>query len=299
MNYENTLTELIEYLLRVPLQDFKGGTVTSSSTATTTLVDSKRDEPDDYFQNTTPVSRVHITSTTDGLAPIGEDRKVTDFVSGATGTGTLTIAPAFSAVMTVGDKYLVLSKYGWDEIKATINLAISAVAGRTLAHKVDETLYLQNDTYEYAIPAGFTHIYRLSQSDSNWDYPYPIPPDQYKILKTPSPRIHFYRFPTEVQHSGIYWAELWANSDLVDGRGLRIEGYGRHPKLENEQDVCYINPDYVVYQAAAYLHAARIKPDNLDYENHKTQFEICQGLANQYKADIRTQLMPDTKKVTE
>ena len=294
--HENTLSELIVRLLRVPLQSYKGGTCTTA-TSTTSFKDAARKEPDDYFQSTTPVSWIHIISTTDGAAPVNESAQISDF---ANTDGAITYAPATTAV-AVGDKYVILSEYNMDEIKEAINTAIDiATSNSILTEKIDENLLIQDDTYEYNIPTGFTHIYRISQANGSGEYPDPIPPSHYKIIRGGAiPRIHFYRFPVEAQHSGIWYNDLWVSTDLDDGKALRIEGFARQPKLEMMGDVCRIDPNFVVWQAAALLHGARIIQTASDFDNNRVRAEYCEGKAREFLADAKknSQMPPNIKRV--
>lgn len=294
--FENSLAELVERLLRIPLQDFKGGTCTTAI-STTSFKDSSRKEADDYFQNTTPISWVHITSTTDGAAPVGEEAQISDF---ANTDGTITYSPATTAV-AAGDKYIILAEYRWDELREAINAAIDYATSRgLLIEKSDESLTAQDDTYEYTIPAGFTHIYRIAQMDGSGDYPDVIAPDNYKIIRgTVLPRIHFYRFPVDQLFYGHYAGETWVSSDLSDGKTLRIEGFGRQPKLEDEWDVCYLDPNVIIYQAAALLHGARITQTASDYDAHRVKAEECSNKAREFIAIAKASLQfpPNTKRV--
>ena len=293
MLYENTLTELIIRMLKVPLQDYKGGTADSAgAVGKTTLVDSARDEPDSYFNNTTPQSRIRITSTTDGAAPVGEERKITGFANSG---GTLTFA-ALTAATAAGDKYVILSEYSWAELAEAINMVIDSLAEKALLYKIDETIELQDDTYEYVIPAGFVTIHRLAQEDDNGDYLDPIPPQHYRIIAGEMPRIHFYRYPVEMQFADHYYGTLWVESDLVDGRHLRIEGYGRQERLETDNSVCYLNPNYIVYKAAAYVLGARVT--SADHDAYKVRRDEANAEAEALlKGLLITQALPDSKKV--
>lgn len=292
--FENNLSDLVVRLLCVPLQAYQGGSCTTA-VSTLSFKDVNQIQEDDYFQNTTPVSRVRIISTTDGATPIGKESLISDFVNS---DGAFVFAPAITTV-EVGDGYIVLSEYRWDELVEAINTAIDiATANRVLIEKIDETIAVQTDTYEYNIPTGFTHIYRISQENDDGDYPDPIPPSHYKILRGKTiPQIHFYRFPVAQMHSDHWFGGLWADADINDGRHLRIEGFARQSKLLSEQDVCYIDPNFIVYQAASLLHGARIVQPASDYDNNRIKAEYCEAKAREFLSDARIQLPPDCKKV--
>jgi len=81
----------------VVYKDTVEATGKADSGSTITLVDSARTEADDYWNGWT----LQITETTDGLAPQGESKTVTDFVAS---TDTITTA-AFSVAIEAGDIY--------------------------------------------------------------------------------------------------------------------------------------------------------------------------------------------------
>lgn len=291
--YETTRAELIERILKIPLQDWKGGVVDSGTTAT--VVDDERDEVDDYFQNTTPISWVRIVSTTDGAAPKGEQRKITDFTQ-STGTITVSDDKLFSITPGAGDTYAILSEYTWDELAEAINAVIDSLTENALIYKIDETTELQSDTYEYAIPDGFVTIHRLSQENDDGDYPDPIPPDQYRIIRGETPRIHFYRMPIDMQFSGHYYGELWVESELSDGKHLRIEGYGKQSRLTTDDSICYLNPNYIVWKAATYVLGARITEN--DYDAFRVRRDNANAEAEVFLKNLSlTKFPPDTKRV--
>lgn len=292
--YEETLDSLIEQVCRVMLRDWKSGTATGGST--TTFIDTSRLEKDDYYNSLSPAARVHIRTTTDSAAPMGEEREISDWVQ-STHTGT--VDPAFSAAIGAGDTYAILQQYGWDEIREAINTAIKRVQKIALIEKIDEETLTVDDVNEYPIPDGFVYIYRITQSTNDGDfYVSPVPPDQYKIIRGAStPRIHFYNFPEDAKHSDHYYSNLWINTDFAASRKLRIEGYGKQEKLVNDTDLCYINPNYVCAQAAAFLHSSRIEKPSDEYDWHRVQAEIWQEQADREFTTLQTPLPPDTKRV--
>jgi hypothetical protein len=290
--YENSLADLIIMTLDLPLQDYWGGTATGGTTST--IIDTSRYERDNYFTNLNPKPRIRIVSTTDGAAPKGEEREITYWVQN---TGTFTASPVFTAAPASGDKYVVLSKYRWDDIKIAINMAIDSVSKKALIDKVDETITFQSDTYEYVLPDGFTHIYRISQEDSDGHYPYHVPPDQYRLLRSSTPRLKLSVFPDDGKVAGVYHGNLWVDNNLSDGKHVRIEGFARQPRLVEDDDICYLNPNYIVYKAAEYIHSSKVVNPTSDYDAHRTQAETCRDMANTFLLDTITRFPPDTKQV--
>ncbi len=298
--FSNTTASLIERVAR-KLSDWKEGT--NTGTANSTFVDTTRDEPNDYFENTVPPSKVHIISTTDGLAPQGETRTISDWVL-STGTGTL--ASNWTAVLTSGDTYCIQSLYTWEEILQAINEAIDSVKAKVVIAKIDHTIQLATSTYEYDVPAGFTHIYRISMEDSVGNYPEAIPPDNYKLIRgTPTPRIHFIRYPNEQLYSAHYIGGLWADSsdsttttgNMTDGRLLRVEGFGYQDALVKATDMCYLNPAYIVNQATALVLGQHITRSDTDPDAYQTRVQYYQGLANAELPSSMVRFPPNTKRI--
>ena len=296
--YETTLAQLIERIGRLSVKEWKEGTFSANATATTSMTDTKRREANDYFQNTSPVSRLYVISTLTGVAPMGEEREFTDWTQTG-GIGVL--APAFTASLPAGGTYCILAEYSWAEIREAINMALDEVARIALVDKVDSSsITLQAGVYEYPVPSGFTRIYRIIMADANENfYNSPIPHDQYRIVRgLDVPAIRFERMPAELQLEGHMYSELWASASLTAGRKLQVEGFQRQPELVNPFDVCYVNPAYVVAQAAAYLHMTRIRRPENEPDAHREQYDAWQRKADRAKGDIAYAFPPNTKLVS-
>ena len=299
--HSNTLDALHERIGRLILRDWKtgttGGVLTGGSTST--FVDTSLVEVADYFQETVPVSKIKIRTTTDGADPVGEIRTITDWTAAGTGT----IDPVWTTT-AAGDTYAIYKEYEWDEVTAAINTAIDMAAKVALVDKIDHSVALVSGTYEYAIPSGFIYIYRISMANGDGEYPDPIPPDQWSIVRAMgTPRIHLHRFPAEQQFQGHYYTGLWADGGIEAGRTLRIEGYEKQEKLVNDYDICKIDPTFVTYQASALLHAARIRKPENEPDDHRTQYGVCKSLADEasgggpYYTRLQTQLPADCRRV--
>jgi len=280
-------------MLKVTLHAWVGGTSTTTGSATT-LADTSRDEPDDTFQNTSPQSRIHITSTTDGQAPLGYDRLITDFAN----TGGIITFPTMTTAPAPGDKYLITSEYPWVEMVEALNAAIDGLAPFNLYDHVDETnLVIQTGVEEYPIPPEFAYLYQITQADGTGDFADPIPPNEYRILHTTPPRIKFLTMPTVALSDGHWHGSLWVSNSLVAGRYLRLEGLARQAPLVNEQDVCYMNPNYLINYAASMLHSARIVQTASDFDNNVARAKQTMLFAQSILNDARFRLPPNAKKV--
>jgi len=294
--FRNTVIELVQQMGRLLFKydEFFEGTVDSGTT--TTVVDDERQEIDDFFQNTQPVSNIRIVTTTDGAAPQGESSRITD---SAHSTGTITISSdkPFTVAPDAGDTYIILNEYKWPEILSSLNLAIShATSEGVFIEKVDETVEVAASVYDYTIPEGFTHIYRVTQADGNGDFLTPIASQQYIIIRgTASPLLHFSTFSEYSKHEDYNYSNLWAGSDLTAGRILRIEGLQKQAKLINDTDICYLNPEYMIYQAMYYMHVSRMR--KADQDEHGVQAGVCREIAARALRSSKQPFPPNIKRV--
>ncbi len=248
--FSNTGIELVERTARI-LRDWKGDTITGGTAST--FVDTTRTEADDYFQNTVPVSRIRIITTTDNATPIRQERTISDWTSSSS-TGVVS-ANWTTGYPQVGDTYCIMSEYSWEEIFHAINDTFDSVKKLAVLEKVDTSIVLVTSIYEYDIPAGFTHIYRISMDDGAGHFPEVVPPDQYRIIRgTPTPRIHFLTYPTVTVPDGMYYTPYWADDQLTNDRAIRIEGLGYQGTLVNDTDLCYLDQIFVNNLAASLLH---------------------------------------------
>ena len=284
--YRNTLDELIEQTCRNALDDWVEGTATGGTSST--VVDTSRVEADDYWND----QRAYCYIRTGTYK--GSDELVTDFVNSTT---TLSISPTLGGAVVAGDTYVLMTEYRWAEVKAAINAAISSVAQEAYIWRVNDSfIQVQSDVYEYVMPTGFSYIYQITQSDANGLFSNTaevIPVDCYGIIHTDVPRLKFHQLDPDMD--GHYYGQLW---QPTDGRYLRIEGVGRQEKLDLDTSPCYLNPNYIMYQAGALLHAKRTRRAENDPDEHGTQARICQSRADlERQRTIYFRLPPDSKRV--
>lgn len=292
--YKTTLDQLVERVCKLFLRDWTEGTTTASG-STTTLKDTARQEADDYWNSKN--AYVYIRSG----SYAGHWAKVTDFAVSA-GVGTITFAPAAGGAIASGVSYSLHTEFERDEVVEAINLAIDMVAEEALVWKIDETsVTLVADTYEYTLPTSFMYIHKITMADSDGNfYDNPIPPDQYKVIKSSTPKLHFLCMPPDEQHTDHYWGQLWANTDLTATRKLRIEGLGSPDVLSADTDACSISPAYLTLQAAAILHMGRSRGTESDPDDHYKQAKNCQDRADVERGRVVTlQLPADSKRCIE
>lgn len=261
----------------------------------TTFVDEiNRLEQDDFFNTMTPKARIHIYSTTDGLAPQGMERMITDWVQ-STATGTF--SPALPAAIGADDKYVILSQYTWDEITAAINAAIDEVAGDMLIYKTDETITLAAGAYEYILPEGFVYITNVSVADAQGQFNDNLDWNDWRIIHAELPKLQLIRTPKHMLLEGIYQTGQYADTEVEDGRTLRIEGLGAQGRLVDDNDICNLDPTFVVNRAAELLHGKRVRRSDTEPDAHATQMQIYKARADAVLAKKQTVLPPNARRV--
>jgi hypothetical protein len=237
-----------------------------------TFVCTAWEHPDDYFNKWTEVFCYS------GIG-IGTTGNPTDWVNS---THTLTFLPA--ATLTTADLVELHRTWVTVEYNDAINLAIEDVVDDALTMEVDITLSLTASTYQYTIPAAFVYIHKLEMESSTsglFNEQDAIDNQYWRIVPGVTNKIEFI-------------SDMWAPTA---GRKLRISGLQKSSTLATDAATTGISPNYLAYQAAAYLHASRIRGTSSDVEDHKSQFAFWQSKADMAKARIRTALPPGSRKV--
>ncbi len=239
------------------------GTVSSPASGTFVCATRDWEKPDDYFNDWIQMFCYSGTG-------VGTDGNPTEWVNS---THTLTFLPA--ATLTSGDLVEMHQRFTTDEYNQYINLAIDMVATKALLNKVDESITLVTDTYQYTISTQFLYIDKIElESDTSGVYNTQKPINQmyYRVLKASTLELEFVK-------------DLY---EITNGRKLRITGYASPSSLDTDTEACPVNPAYITYQAAALLHQAHIRGSGADSEWHDGQFKLCQTMANEIKADDPT-----------
>lgn len=294
MAFSYTLKQLIRRTAMLYLDDWKEGTLTSTSgtNLAKTFIDTSRNEKDDFFQNTTPVSWFHVLTTTDGLAPQGEEKDIADWTL-ATTTGLL--RADLTATLHSGDTYGILSKFRWFEIKEAINEAIDIASTRMFIEKLTETTVMVASTYEYDV-TGFSHIYRVTLKNADANFLYEVPPSQYEIVRGSS-KIKLLTYPVDSIPEGHQVGGMWADDNLVAGSYLRIEGLSKQASLSADTSTCVLDPDFICAYAAHRLLIKRGNRSDLDPDNKASRAAYYKTIADKLLLDNTTRLPPNTKRV--
>lgn len=281
--FSQTLDNLVEEVCR-QIDDWVEGTATGGSSSTVEDT-SLACYGNDYFNDQD--AWIYIRS---GDAA-GDYRKISDFVSSG---GVVSVTPNFTATVANTDTYSIhhtKSEDSWHrpDVVAKINLSIQRVAEKAHVWNIDTTsITLVASTYEYNIPTSFMGIYRVTMaaSDGGFDDMPEIPPSEYWVIPGSTPKLHFRRTHADQLFGGHYIGDSWAETSLTATRVLRIEGLGSPAVLTTDASTCSISPAYIAFQAAAWLHAMKIRSTENDPDNHRIQFEICQAIADREKAQV-------------
>jgi len=181
---------------------------------------------------------------------IEQEREVYDFVSSGS---TVTFAPAFSPVIASGDKFELCHIFTEDEKRKAINLAIESLAGKYLVDIKDETtIPLEAGTYEYALPTSMLYLERVTTESATasgtFEWAAVVDPRDYRIIKAYPPKLKL--------HEDRY--------SVTAGKDLRLEGQGAQPLVDDDTDVIYLPPDWLVQKAITFLPQGKIQSNKLD-----------------------------------
>lgn len=242
------------------------GTVTSPASGTFVCAETDWEKADDYFNHFIEMYCYDGHADTKGTSGNPTLWTNTDH--------TLTFAPA--ATLEVGDSVEMHERFTVNTYNDFINLAIEMVAKEALVNKVDETVELDTDTFQYDLPTQFLWIHRIEMQDSDGDYDYekPIDPRYWRVVKTSTLTLEFVK-------------NLWSPTD---GRYLRITGLASPSKLDSDSLQSPVNPTFISYQAAALLHQSRIRGDDVDSEFHRAQMTLCQAMADKERPTLRVSI---------
>ena len=198
-------------------------------------------QPDDFYNE--GHYEVYVYAGTN----IGVTKRVTDWVLS---TFLLTVHSAYAAA-SAASSYIELHRiFSEDEYRKAINLAIESLPKVYLIDKINETIVLVADTYEYTLPSGFNYIHRITTEKSadsgKFEEANVINPRDWRLI---SPR-------TLKLNKSCY--------SITAGKDLRIEGQGRQALVTADTDVIELPPDWLVYKAITFLPTNKIQSNQLD-----------------------------------
>src|SRR4030042_1845340 len=227
--YSKALYELIQSVA-YSLDDCRVGTAETNSN-TVNLVCSYLKEGADHYNGWD----CHIYSGT----AVGQTREVSDF--DATNT-IIVVAPAFANALTTNSKFELHKMFKWEQYKDAVNRSIEVGKKQYTLEKIDETVDLETDVYEYSIPLGFKYITGIWLEDKNtadtWYQGGWIDPNHYSVIPGSLLKFHDDTFGIDASKNGLL---------------LRIMGYSMQASLTNDADTCEIPPEFIIEQAKALL----------------------------------------------
>lgn len=140
-----------------------------------------------------------------------------------------------------------------DDYRKAINLAIEALAGKYLVDIIDDTtITLSADTYEYALPTSMLYLTKVTTEDEvDGDIFYDtgeVDPRDWSIMKAYPPYLKL--------RKGYY--------SITADKDLRLEGQGTQPLVDDDTDVIYFPPAWVVQKAITFLPQNKIQANELD-----------------------------------
>lgn len=237
------MTTFYDVIKRVAKQVMDARTGTATGGSTTTLIDTARDEPDDFFNK----GLLLIDHATPVIV------KVTDFVQS---TGTFTFAT--STAVTAATKYTAVDeRIPLDVIKTAINQALIEDIGQIMG--VDESLVAADDTERYTLPESVYDVRRveIGEEDEDWDINYAWTEELGELRFTDS------------------------NSRPATGDTIRLHYVHTHDELIDLDDVLddQVNLDLIVHAACVYCLQWRLVhvrenepslPDKLSFHESRT-----------------------------
>lgn len=217
---------------------------TADSGSSTTLIDTMLRKDDDWYNKKGYECYIYAGTN------IGEAREVADWQRGI---NTLTLDPAFTSAIGSTSKYELHYIFTEADYRKAINLAIESLAGKYLVDIKDEsTITLSADTYEYALPLSMLYIHKIITekvvAGGVFREQDVIDPRDYTIIKSYPPKLKL--------HESYY--------GITADKDLRLEGQGAQPIVDDDTDVIYLPPDWLVQKAITFLPQNRIQSNKLD-----------------------------------
>lgn len=249
-----TRADLIQYVVE-RFGRYRKLTATSGSTSTVldtaTLI-----EPDDFWVG----HLAYVLTDAAGLsaAPQGQERPVTDYVQS---TATLTVAPAFTVAVAVGD-IVELLPVRRGVIVDAINEAIRS-AGETwpVVKKDTTTVNLADADYEYSLPTDMVRLLDVWHMANTGDPYYRVPHRNWHVEGTPGAQVLYFDRLTGLDTDGTimlqyvgYPSELSADTTAL--------GVGDVAERELVQ--------FVIERALAWLHERAASENVGAFREHMT-----------------------------
>ena len=256
--YSNKLWEVRHYLAN-SVGDLSYGQCGTTGASTTKTYAGFLYQADDYYNEHHYEAYVYL-GTNKGLT-----RRVTDWVLS---TYLLTVHSAYAAACDATSFVELHRIFTEDELRKAINLAIESIAGQYLIDKVDATVTLIADTYEYTLPSGFEYVHAVTTEDAadtgNFYQSAELDPRDWDII---SPR-------TLRLRKGTY--------SITAGKDLQIEGQGRQATVDDDTDEIELPPDWLIKKAITVLPQGKLQ-DNALTNTYKQAFMLAANMPANYR----------------
>ncbi len=243
------------------------GSVGTNSTATS-IIDPTRVEPDGHHAG----SWFYVYT---GAAQ-GQERQVS--ANSPTGT-SLTLAYALSPVPTTGDLYEDHHEFSVDDYNNAIRNAMTEVEDEVFVPISWDQGVINSSTFEYDIPAGFSHINEVQVRLDAGKY-VTVVPACWKVIRANR--------------------KLWLHPNIVysyPGFYFRILGFRPPTEMLGDEAGCDVHPSYIINKAAAILCESKIRNSQTPGE-WSTRAQMYEAKASSFISKINKVMPSNLRRVS-
>lgn len=262
---ETTFAQLIEEITR-RFGEYRER-VASAAGTTTTLVDTVGlYEPDDYWVG-------HYLRMTSGTLS-GQERPIVDY---SQETGTITVAPAFTAPTSATDDYQIMPVRRVDA-EASVNAGIRAAGLSWPVLKVDTTTGpFSGTSYEYDLPTDLSALIGVLARHAATVPWVPLPQGTWAVSGTP----------------GAQKLQILPQLPMPAGATVRVDYIARPSEMTADANTLGIGEPaeadavtFIHYYGLYWLHdkAASTEPTGAAFRPHLTQAQYYKELAEMHRA---------------
>lgn len=240
--YSNTLQVIRHYVSAMMGDLIYGQAGTTDATAAKTYAPFLW-QPNDYYQS--HKYEVYVYAGTN----MGVTKRVKDWVLTSY---LLEVHSAYDAACDATSYIELHHIFTEDEYRKAINMAIEHLAGKYLIDVKDESITLSDDTYEYALPTTLLYLTQVTtESEADEDEYFNrdiIDPRSWSVIRA---------YPAKLKLDKRYYR-------ITTDKDLRLEGQGTQSIVDDDTDVIFLPPDWLVQKAITFLPQNRIQSNALD-----------------------------------
>lgn len=240
MAFSNTLSVIRQYVSSA-VGDLEIGQCGTTGATTTKIYAPFLWKANDYYNN--HFYEVYVYAGTN----VGVVRRVTDWVLADL---LLTVHTAYAAACDATSYIEIHRIFTEDEYRKAINLGIESIKGKYLIDKTDVSITLISDVYEYTLPDDVSHIHRITVENEADGGEFPSS----NII---DPRSWILISPRKVKLDSSYFY-------ISSGYDLRVEGQGEQLVVDDDTDIIYLPPNWLVAEAILNLPKSKIQSNALD-----------------------------------